>query len=342
MFKRILAACLLLGALACGSLAAAEPLKVREGALRAGIIGLDTSHVIAFTKTINSPDAEGDIAGVFVTAGFPGGTADNPSSINRVEGYTKQLREQGITIYDTIEAMLPHVDAVLLESVDGRPHLEQARPVIAAGKPLFIDKPMAASLADVIEIFRLADEAKVPCFSSSSLRFSSVFQQMRNNPPVGKVHGCDAYSPCSLEPHHPDLFWYGVHGVESLFTIMGTGCQSVSCTATDGGHLVVGTWDGGRIGTFRGIRSGKSGYGATVFGAKGIESGGNYEGYLPLVQEICKFFKTGKSPVPKEETIELFAFMEGADVSKQQGGKQVSIAEMIKKAGEANAKRAAR
>ncbi len=316
----------------------AEPVKVPDGALRAGIIGLTTSHVVAFTGVLNDPNAEGALADVIVTAAFPGGMADNPSSIDRVEGFTQKLSDQGVTIYETIEEMLPHVDVILLESVDGRPHLEQAKPVIAAGKPLFIDKPMAGSLADVVEIFRLADEAKVPCFSSSSLRYASGFQQMRNDSPIGDIVGCDAYSPCALEEHHPDLFWYGVHGCEILFTIMGQGCETVSCTATEGAHFVVGTWSGGRIGTFRGIRDAKRGYGAMVFGTKGIQAGGDYEGYKPLVEEICKFFKTGKTPIAPQETIEMFAFMEGADVSKDQGGKPVSIAELIEKAKKANAK----
>lgn len=316
----------------------AEPVKVPDGALRAGIIGLTTSHVVAFTGVLNDPNAEGVLADVIVTAAFPGGMADNPSSIDRVEGFTQKLSDQGVTIYETIEEMLPHVDVILLESVDGRPHLEQAKPVIAAGKPLFIDKPMAGSLADVIEIFRLADEAEVPCFSSSSLRYASGFQQMRNDSPIGEIRGCDAYSPCALEEHHPDLFWYGVHGCEILFTIMGQGCETVSCTATEGTHFVVGTWSGGRIGTFRGIRDAKRGYGAMVFGTKGIQAGGDYEGYKPLVEEICKFFKTGKAPIDPKETIEMFAFMEGADVSKKQGGKPVSIAELIEKAKKANTK----
>ena len=106
---------------------------------------------------------------------------------------------------------------------------------------------------------------------------------MRNNPKVGDVLGCDTYGPCHLEEHHPDLYWYGVHGVETLFTIMGTGCQSVSRIQTEGTDLAAGVWTGGRVGTFRGIRAGKSDYGATVFGSKGIVPGGGYSGYEPLV-----------------------------------------------------------
>ncbi len=306
--------------------------------MRVGIIGLTTSHVTAFTDVINDPAATGVLAEMEIVAGFTGGMPDNESSWGRREKFTKDLADRGITIYDTIENLVKNVDAVLLESVDGRPHLEQAKPVIAAGKPLFIDKPMAASLADVIEIFRLAEQANVPCFSSSSLRFSAGFQKMRQEQPAGDILGCDAWSPCSLEEHHPDLFWYGVHGVETLYTLMGTGCQSVTRVSTPGVDLVVGVWDGGRIGTFRGIRQGNATYGATVFGSKAVMPGGTYGGYKPLVIEIGKFFKTGKPPVSAEETIELFAFMEAADESKRQGGCPVSIEAVISKARQAYAK----
>jgi hypothetical protein len=301
--------------------------------IRVGMIGLDTSHVTAFTSVLNSADAKGDLAGVRVVAAYPGGSPDVPDSRDRLEGFTSELRDKyGVEIVDSIETLLGKVDAVMLESVDGRPHLKQARPVLAAKKPLFIDKPVAGSLADTIEIFRLAREAGTPCFSSSSLRFSSGIASMRANDQVGDVLGCDAWSPCSLEPHHPDLFWYGIHGVEALYTIMGTGCQTVSRVQTRGTELVTGVWQDDRVGTYRGIRSGKADYGAMVFGTKGIVPSGGYGGYEPLLFEIAKFFKTGRPPVSAEETIELVAFMEAADESKRQGGRPVTIESVLTKA----------
>lgn len=304
--------------------------------LRAGMIGLTTSHVIAFHGVLNDPKATGPLADVEVVAAFPGGMPDNPASWDRVEKFTEQLREKGVAMYDTIPEMLEHVDVVLLESVDGRPHLEQAIPVIEAGKPMFIDKPMAASLADVLEIFRRANEAKVPVFSSSSLRFGSGFQAVRHGEAgFGKVLRCEAWSPMSIEPHHPDLFWYGVHGVEILYTIMGTGCQTVERVEQE---RVVGRWADDREGVF----FAKKGYGAHVEGTEKSGNAGGYEGYKPLVVEICKFFKTGVAPVPQEETIELFAFMEAADESKRQGGKPVSIESVIEQAKEFNKKRNAK
>jgi predicted dehydrogenase len=301
--------------------------------LRAGMIGLDTSHVVAFTQLLNAPEPKPELAGVRVVAAYPGGSADLPASHDRVAGYTKDLREKfGVAIVDSIDELLSRVDVVLLESVDGRPHLEQAKPVLQAHKPVFIDKPVAGSLADAIAIFELARTTGTPCFSSSSLRFSAGIAGMRQNAKVGEVLGCDAYGPCSLEEHHPDLFWYGIHGVEALFTIMGTGCEKVTRIHTDGSELAAGVWKGGRIGTFRGLRQGHHDYGATVFGTKGVTPSGGYGGYEPLVVEIVKFFKTGKPPVSAEETIEIFAFMEAADESKRQGGKPVDLASVTAKA----------
>jgi hypothetical protein len=297
---------------------------------RIGMIGLDTSHVTAFTKIINEHEKD---LGCKVVAGYPGGSPDIEDSASRVQQFTTEMKDQfGVEIVGTIEELCQKVDGVMLESVDGRPHLEQVRPVIAAKKPVFIDKPMAASLAHVIEIFRLAKEAGVPCWSSSSFRFAPGVAGMKNREEVGDILGCDAYSPCSLEPHHPDLYWYGVHGVEILFTIMGTGCESVQRTQTDGYELVVGVWKGGRIGTFRGLRAGKLDYGARVYGTKAIARTGNNEGYEPLIQEVAKFFKTGQAPVPPEETLEVFAFMTAADESKAQNGARVALASVLEKA----------
>ena len=226
----LLATCLILVSLTGQCFADDSAKKIK---IRAGMIGLDTSHVMAFTKILNASKATGELAEMSIVAAYPGGSPDLPASWDRVQGYTDKLRGMGVEIVGSIDELLKRVDVVLLMSVDGRPHLAQARPVIAAGKPLFIDKPMAASLADAMEIFRLAKEKNVPCFSSSSLRFGAGFQAARAGKTFGKVRGCTAWGPMKIEPHHPDLFWYGIHGVEILFTIMGPGCEEVTRVAPD-------------------------------------------------------------------------------------------------------------
>lgn len=297
--------------------------------MRLGMIGLDTSHVIAFTRYLHDPAND---TGCRVVAGYPGGSPDMPASADRVEKFTQQLRDEfGVAIVDTIEGLCEQVDAVLLESVDGRPHLEQARPVIAARKPLFVDKPMAASVADAIEIFRLAQQANVLCWSSSAFRFGEGVAGARENAGLEQIVGCDTFGSSSWTDFHPDLYLYGVHPVEALFTVMGTGCESVRRVKTEATDLVVGTWKDGRLGTFRDLRGGKSGTACHIYGTEGVVMGKS-AGYQPLIEQIVKSFRTGKAPVPAEETIEILAFMSAADVSRDQGGAPVSVPALIAEA----------
>ncbi|GMQ80558.1 MAG: Gfo/Idh/MocA family oxidoreductase [Planctomycetia bacterium] len=306
--------------------------------LKAGIIGLD-AHALPWTRIINDPAATGPLAEMTVVAAYPGGSPDIPHSMELLAQSVGPIRDLGVEVVDSIDQLLKKVDVVLLLSIDGRVHLAQARPVFAAGKPVFIDKPIGGSLADAIEIFRLAEQHKVPCFSSSALRFAARTIGARADPQVGGVLGCDQYSPCPLEAHHPDFFWYGVHGVEPLFTIMGRGCKSVTRIHTAGSDVAVGVWADGRIGTFRGIRQGQRGYGSTVFGRNAIVPGGGFDGYEPLIAQIVKFFQSGTPPVSAEETLEIFAFMEAADQSKRQGGAPVTLDSVLQKARQAAAPR---
>lgn len=304
--------------------------------IRVGIVGCDTSHAVAFTEILHGADAKGDLAGFRVVVAYPGGSDDIPSSRDRVGEYVATLKEKhGVEIVDSIETLLEKCDVVLLESVDGRPHRAQAEPIFRARKPVFIDKPVAGSLADAIAIYAMAEKSGTPCFSSSALRFEPAIVALKDATAVGEVVGCDTFGPCELEEHHPDLFWYGVHGVEALYTVMGTGCETVTRAHTEGSDLVTGVWSDGRIGTFRGIRKGRADFGATAIGTKGIAHGRGFAGYGPLVGEICRFFRSGHAPVSPAETIEMFAFMEAADESKRRGGVPVRVADVIETARQA-------
>lgn len=291
---------------------------------KVGIIGLDTSHAVAFTKTLNAEGSEAEYLGYKVVAAYPKGSLDIKSSADRIPGYTEEVKKLGVEIVGSVEELLKKVDVVFLETNDGRLHLKQALPVLKAGKKMFIDKPIAASLQDAIKIFQASEKYKTPVFSTSSLRYIEGADDVLNGK-IGKVIGAQTYSPASLEPTHPDLFWYGIHGVELLFTLMGTGCKSVTRVSTPNTDVVVGTWDDGRVGTFRGTRSGKKDYGATVFGEKATITLGKFDGYNPLLKQIINFFETGKVPVRAKETLEICAFMEAADKSKKAGGTPVVL-----------------
>ncbi|MGW8258402.1 MAG: Gfo/Idh/MocA family protein [Thermoguttaceae bacterium] len=321
--------CALTGLMACASAVLGEEADSKP--IRLGIIGLDTSHVVNFTQYLNEPTNK---TGCKVVAAYPGGSPDLPISANRLKGFTDTLRDKyHVEIVDSIETLCQKVDGVLLESVDGRVHLEQVKPVLAAKKPVFIDKPMANNLADAMEIYRLAKAAGVPCWTSSSWRFARDIRKVKKGK-VGDVVGCMTYGPCPFKAPFPDLYWYGIHTTEAMFALMGPGCESVARTSGPQADVVVGRWKDGRIGIIHGGRPYKAaGDGFVAFCTKGVQQGrlsdGSYEGML---KELIEFFKTGKTPVTPQQTLEVLAFLSAAAESKAKGGCPVLLKDVLKEA----------
>ena len=301
---------------------------------RIGIIGLDTSHAPAFTKSFNSKDASSDHDGYRIVAAYPYGSRTIESSYRRIPGYIEDVKKDGVEIVDSIAELLTKVDAVLLLTNDGHPHLEQAIQVFKAGKRMFIDKPIAGTLSDAFAIFQAAEDLKQPVFSTSGMRYTTNMDNIVRNKIAGDVLGAETYGPAPLEPTHPDFFWYGIHGIEALFTMMGTGCHTVSRVHTPDTDVVVGIWNNNRVGAFRGRRSAGNiyVYGGNAFGQNGIISMGEYIGGIALEKEIGKYFQSGISPVAPEVTLEIYTFMEAADESKRRGGAAVSMTETKQKA----------
>ena len=307
----------LLIALALAGPAAAADLKL-------GLVGTDTSHVTGFAAAFNDPSSPQHVPGARIVAAYRGGSPDLPSSRDRIDNFTRQLQEKyGVEIVGSITELCARVDGVLLTSVDGRAHLAQAREVIAARKPLFIDKPLASTLEDAREIARLARAAGVPWFSTSTLRYG--IEPLKS----GDISGMDVWGPGPLEEHHQlDLSWYAIHEAEMLFSLLGRGCEEVTRTSTPDADVVACRWTDGRIGTMRALRP-SSDYGAVIFrkNAKGQES--ETKAIVPfpraLDEALVTFFHTGVPPVPNEDTLEVIAFLDAAQRSKEAGGRPTKL-----------------
>ncbi|MCA9035230.1 MAG: Gfo/Idh/MocA family oxidoreductase [Planctomycetaceae bacterium] len=299
--------------------------------MRLGMIGLDTSHVPAFARLLTASDRPSPLDRVQLVAAVAGGSPGFPMSRDRVEGYTAEVAAMGVTIVPNLRDLLECCDGIMIQSVDGRQHLEQAAPVFGAGKPVFIDKPLAASLTDVLAIAELGKSTGVPWFTASSMRYSPGYPELRQDLSIGQIVGCDTFGPSRMMPGHPDLFWYGVHGVDLLYSFLGTGCQQVWAVQTPFTELVMGRWQDGRIGTFRGIReeTGCSGWGAAVFGTTGNRHVTNSYDYSALVNQIVHFFLSGRSPVSDAEMVEVFAFLSAAEASRNCDGKPVNLSQVI-------------
>jgi predicted dehydrogenase len=310
-----------------GQAPAAEPAAWAAKDLRAGIIGTDTSHVPAFTAAFAAhPEWR-----IKVVAAFKGGSPDLPTSANRVEGFARTIQEKhGVEIVDSIEALIAKVDVVLLESVDGRPHLAQVTPVLKAGKRVFVDKPLAASLEDARRILQMSKETGTPLFSASSARFHSGLARLRADAGVGKVTKVQASYTLNPLPFHPDLYFYGIHGIEALYAVMGTGCVSVTRQIEGTADITTGKWKDGRVGVYHGLlkAGGERPPLIRIWGDKGVTESSGSEGYDGLVKAIAEFFQTGRPPVEPAQTLEVFEFMSAAQLSKERGGAEVRLAEL--------------
>jgi Oxidoreductase family, NAD-binding Rossmann fold len=295
--------------------------------LRAGIIGTDTSHVPQFVKIFHShPEWK-----ITIVAAFKGGSPDLPLSANRIEGFAKTIQAEGVELVDSIEALLPKVDVVLLTSVDGRPHLAQVTPVFKAGKRVFIDKPLAASLDDARRIVALSRQTRTPFFSASSVRFHPEIPALRENTRVGAITRVEATYVLNKIEFHPDLFYYGIHGVEALYATMGTGCTSLSRKVEGDIDVTTCVWKDGRVGAFRGLpKADPSQPLIRMVGESGTVMTSGAAGNEAIVRAIAEFFHTGRSPVDVAETIEVFEFMTAAQLSKERGGAEVKLAELRK------------
>jgi hypothetical protein len=292
--------------------------------IRLGLVGTDTSHVTAFPKILNDPTSPDYLPGARIVAAYKSSSKDIEESASRVDKFSDELRTKWhVEFYASIASMMKNVDAVLIESVDGRVHLDEVKQVLAAKKPMFIDKPLASTLEDAREIARLAKEAGVPWFSASSLRFGELGTTMK----FPDARGVSTWGPGPFEPHHQlELSWYAIHPIELLYTLMGPGCEEVTRIAGRDDDLIVGRWKDGRIGTARALRPYGT-YGAVVSREKTVVESKpkTVEGYRPLLVEIVKFFQTKEPPVSNEETLEIFAFMDAAQRSKAAGGAPMKL-----------------
>lgn len=314
--------------------------------VKIGVLGLDNYQAVAYAQLFNSPKATGDLLGVRVVAAYPIGSDDLAESRTSLPKWKEQIGKFGVELVDSVDELLKRSDAVMIMSLDGRHHLKQVEPVLRAKKPVYIGRPLAGSLDDAIAIFKLAEETKTPCWSSSQHRFSPGFSGMREHAEVGRVLGCDVYGGGKNDPETPGFIWSSLHSIETLYAIMGPGVVSVACTSTPTAEQFTCVWSDGRVGTYRGIKEGAVKYSATVFGEKGVSVAGiyghgvpvkgvvpttdEYMGYKGIAIEMAKFYKGGPVPVSAAETLEIFKLLKAAEMSKAAGGKAVQLADVGK------------
>lgn len=293
-----------------------------------GLIGLDTSHVVAFTELLNDERHAHHVEGGRVTVAWPGGSPDFPKSIERVPGFTATLRDKhGVAIVDSPEAVAEACDLVFIESVDGRVHLEQFKRTLPYRRPTFIDKPFALRADEAREMVRLAGEAGIALMSGSSLRYAEQLQQALAR---GRddIRGCNVFGPMQEEPTQPGLFWYGCHAIEMMVAAMGAGCREVRCLCNAEHDLLTAVWKDGRMAGYHGLRQAHGRFGLVLHRRETVESIDCHAGrpyYVGLVTALLNHLPHNRAGVASEELVEVVALIEAANRSRANGGAPVAL-----------------
>jgi len=294
--------------------------------LRIGMVGLDTSHCTAFLELLHREDHPFHVPGGRIVAAVPDFSPEMAVSRNRLEGFRKAVEEAGVRLVSSIEE-LKGLDAYLLENVDGRQHADRFEKLARFGKPVFVDKPFTCSVRDARRILARSQQQGAPVFSTSSIRYAAGISDLK----VGEgqsVKGCEAFGPMGFLEDFPPYFWYGIHSADVLFSKMGRGCREVRVVAQAESDLLVGIWQDGRIGTIRGNRYGNNQFGCVIWTEKQVTTGlaaAQPPYYALLLQQVIEFFRTGRSPVAIEETLEVVAFLEAAEQSRTQNGEPIRL-----------------
>ena len=286
--------------------------------LRIGIIGLDSSHTIEFTRRFQAPDCPPDqrVAGVTVTRcmRFETPFQDRAGLDNRQQ----ELEGWGVEVTEDFDTAVAGADAVMIEINDPNLHLEYVRRCAGLGVPLFLDKPLAQDLAAGLEIARIAAEHDLRVCSASSLRFAAGLQDACAALPAPRH--VTTFGPINRAAAGSSIVWYGVHAVEMLVRAIGRGASMVSTHRWDEDAVLVVEYADGRTGVVELCVGG--GYGGVLrSGHDVVPYTVDHAGIYPaLLNELVPFLAGGASPVPLEDAVEVIAILDAAERSSQAGG----------------------
>jgi predicted dehydrogenase len=280
--------------------------------IKIAVIGLDTSHSVEFPRLMQAPDCP-------KTMRVPGLKAISclrfETPFQNKEGLDKrqlQLEQWGVKVTENIDEALEGCDAVMLEINDGSCHLEYFKKVVARGKPVFLDKPLAMNLADGRAIIELMRQHETKVWSASSIPFCPPLAKTMQN--AGNIIRAHVFGPMGDAPSGDSLVWYGVHTFEHLQRIMGQGAKKVQAIQTDLSINASVIYDGGREGTVELTR--KAGvYGGAIWGTVNEQLTAlpyilnTQRLYRDILRLVKTFFQGGQPPVNMETTFEGLAMM---------------------------------
>lgn len=289
--------------------------------VKVGIIGLDSSHTPEFVRLIQGEEKKMEGLRVEKAMRF---ASPFQAEFGQDERQAK-IEKWGVRMCRSVEETVDGMDAVFVEINDPAQHLHYFEQVAGLGIPVFLDKPLAGTLNDGLKIVELAAKHRTNVWSASSLRFIPGLAAARTKAPDPVC--ANIYGALGKAASGSDLIWYGVHAVEMLNAVMGSGARSVRALSDDNGVVISVQYGNGRRGVVE-CNSNLYQYGGRLQRQDAFavfDSVGEIF-YVYLLQEIRQWLAGGPAPVSMSDALEILAILDAAERSILSEGDSVSIA----------------
>ncbi len=278
---------------------------------KVALVGLDTSHSVDFIRLMQGTDCPPDqkITGMLATACM---RFDTPfQSKEGLDDRQKILESWGVKVTTHFEECVADCDAIMLTINDPAFHLEYFTKCASLGKPIFMDKPLADTLANGKAISALAAAKGVKVMSSSSLRHTSALLEACAAIPTPAQ--ATTFGPLGKAPAGSSIVWYGVHAFEMLERAMGRGAANLTVYRDKAGAVCTVAYADGRRGVVE-LAEGNYSYGGALRGdgkAAAFVVDMRFASSKQL-QDIQTFFQTGTAPLTFDDTLEVMALLDAA------------------------------
>ena len=318
-----------------------EPLVTKES-IRLGMIGCSkgNGHPYSWSAIFNGYDRD-RMTKECPYAGIPAYLNKQPQETLAIPGanvthiccegdggYTAEHVADCALIPNVVEKpadMIGQIDAVLIGTDIGSEHVARAQPFVAAGVPVFVDKPLVDNAADLKTFMDWADQGK-PILSSSCMRYAREYASYRESTEsVGELRFVSITTPKSWEK-------YGIHALEGIYPILGPGFISARNTGTVERNIVhlkhrsgvdaVAVATGDMIGAFGCLQlCGTTGHEEVAFSDA-------FYAFKTQLAAFVEYLRTGVLPFPFDETVELMKLVIAGIRSRAEGGREIQLEEV--------------
>ena len=196
------------------------------------MLGCENSHVNTFLSIMKQdPDKYSDVevVGVF---------SEDAAAMQAV------CREFGVPAMQSVDQFVGQVDGVVITARHGGKHYPYAKPYLASGVPMFIDKPITVDEQQALALVGECRAAGVRVTGGSCCKYAPEIAELRASLNAQDIRGGFVRAPINMENPYGGFFFYSQHLVQMLGELFGLYPRAVQAYRSQGTVNVVFRYEG--------------------------------------------------------------------------------------------------